>query len=159
MNRQITLLTSKITEKFEFWAKLKIKYFEKFKLKIEECIWGGEAPSNILFKYQIEQLKYFDFAVSLKIRTFMSFCSSTTWFVCSLPNFLHFVEFQQIRKKTWISRIFDSNSCYFSSDLKFVNIGQIEMNQNTEMESNTSTLCFRWWNDQIPLFSRGTLEN
>ena len=83
MNGEMTFVTSKMTEKFEFWTKLKIKHFEKFKLIFEECVWGGEAPSKILFKYQIEQLKYFDFAVSFKIRTFLSFCSLKTWFVCS----------------------------------------------------------------------------
>ena len=39
-----------------------------------------------------------------------------------------------------------------------LNVGQIEMNQIIEMESNTSTFCFREWNVQIPLFSRATLE-
>ena len=31
----------------------------------------GRSPSNILFKYQIERLKTFDFAVCFKIRTFL----------------------------------------------------------------------------------------
>ena len=76
-----------------------------------------------------------------------------------IPQFPSFRWLSTRSEKSRISRIFDSKLCYFSSDLKFVNIRQIETNQIMEMESNTSTLRFREQNVQIGLISRATLEN
>ena len=74
-------------------------------------------------------------------------------------------EFPSIRwiliktESSWILRISDTKLYYFSSDLSCVNIAQMEIHQNTEMERNTWTLCFREWNVKGPLFLRTTLEN
>ena len=60
-----------------------------------------------------------------------------------LPNFLHFVEFQQNRKNHEFHKLLTQNYDIFSRDLRLVIIDQIELNQNMEMRRNNSTLCFR----------------
>ena len=73
-------------------------------------------------------------------------------------QFLHFRLLSLNLENSWFWRICDSISCFFSSDLKTVNIFQIEGNQNVEMERNTSRLRFREWNVKIPLILPATLE-
>ena len=136
----------------------------------------GLHPSNTLFNFQVKFLNCFDFKVLFQ---FWIFCSKSAskWKLGKQHFFLIFCLFVRLKRdssvcnpislislsfdkirKILILTIFYWKFWYFSSDQKSLNIGQIAMNQNMEMESNTSTFCFRWINVKIPLFLRATLE-
>ena len=121
-----------------------------------KSVFEGLRPSNTFFNHQAKFLKFLDSTIFVQIEFLQSenlerclslwisvILPETAWFVGAFPNSFHFIYFQQTLKIPEFHEFATQNLLFFSSDLKTVNICQIEVNQNVEMERNTSRLRFR----------------